>query len=827
MPSPLPFRPSGCAAMRGLTALSRPLLALHLAVGSLLALTGWTGDAAAQSAETAVRRYDIPAGPLSAVLTRFSAEAGIFLAGASDLAQGKTSPGVRGSFSVPAALEALLAGTGLAPQRNAQGQYGLRAAPASAADVTLLPSITVRGAAASGGMGPPPPAYAGGQVASGGRVGLLGNKDVMDTPFSQTSFTQELIQNQQGRTLADVLVNDASVAVEAPPGSGWEGVNMRGIRGSDGTESFSFNGLFDVLPRYIVGVDMAERVEVLKGPSALLNGMPTGNAIGGTVNMVSKRAGEEPLSRLTTSFVSPGQPGLSVDLGRRFGPEKAFGLRFNGGYRDGDLWPKPQKEALGSAVLGLDWRSDRVRLSADVGYQNLQIDSANRPFWVADGLPVPALPSQGQNPLPPWLYWNTASTFGMVQGEVDITSKIAAYAAIGGRVSDDDSLFVNPTLLTARGDWSEAPNRNRTHETALSGLAGVRASFDTGPVGHQLNLNASGIQKETASSSSGFVTALTVRSNLYAPAELTGPYLAVGTPRKSSETTRSSFGIADTLSLFDERIQLTAGIRRQTVGSSNFSAATGAKSSGYDASAWTPSYALVLKPWENVSVYGNYIEGLQPGTTVGSTYANAGTVFAPYQSKQYEAGVKIDWGGSLMTTIGVFQIAQPSTISIPGKPLPTLALDGEQRNRGIEANIFGEPWTGLRLFGGVMVIDAKLSKTQGGINDGKRAPGIPQIQASLGGEWDTSFTPGLTLTGRLRFSGETYLEAANRRTVPAWTQLDLGARYALATPWTDKPVVVRLSVENALDNNYWISRTVGSLAQARPRTVLLSTAFDF
>ena len=52
------------------------------------------------------------------------------------------------------------------------------------------------------------PAYAGGQVATGGRVGLFGSMDVMDTPFSTTAYTEELGRNQQARSIADVLQND-------------------------------------------------------------------------------------------------------------------------------------------------------------------------------------------------------------------------------------------------------------------------------------------------------------------------------------------------------------------------------------------------------------------------------------------------------------------------------------------------------------------------------------------------------------------------------------------------------------------------------------------
>src|SRR5690606_2882152 len=109
--------------------------------------------------------------------------------------------------------------------------------------------------------------------------------------------------------------------------------------------------------------------------------------------------------------------------------------------------------------------------------------------------------------------------------------------------------------------------------------------------------------------------------------------------------------------------QFTAGIRYQEVGSRNFDTTTGDETSSYDGRAWTPALGLVVKPWENVSFYANYIENLQRGSIVGSSYANSGEVLPPYVSDQYEAGVKVDWG-QVTTTLAVFQITQPNTISI-------------------------------------------------------------------------------------------------------------------------------------------------------------------
>jgi len=68
--------------------------------------------AAAQATQT--RTYDIPAGPLSTVLSRFAAESDLLLSADAAHTEGRQSEGLRGEYTARQALEALLAGTGLA-----------------------------------------------------------------------------------------------------------------------------------------------------------------------------------------------------------------------------------------------------------------------------------------------------------------------------------------------------------------------------------------------------------------------------------------------------------------------------------------------------------------------------------------------------------------------------------------------------------------------------------------------------------------------------------------------------------------------------------------
>ncbi|MDM7947106.1 MAG: TonB-dependent receptor plug domain-containing protein [Oceanibaculum nanhaiense] len=102
-------------------------------------------------------------------------------------------------------------------------------------------------------IGTPPPAYAGGQVSRGARVGALGNRDIMDVPFSVTSYTEELMQNQQAETLADVLENDPGVRSTYGFGNFAELFVIRGfpVNGED----ITVDGLAGMAPRQVSAVE--------------------------------------------------------------------------------------------------------------------------------------------------------------------------------------------------------------------------------------------------------------------------------------------------------------------------------------------------------------------------------------------------------------------------------------------------------------------------------------------------------------------------------------------------------------------------------------------
>ena len=136
--------------------------------------------------------------------------------------------------------------------------------------------------------------------------------------------------------------------------------------------------------------------------------------------------------------------------------------------------------------------------------------------------------------------------------------------------------------------------------------------------------------------------------------------------------------------------------------------------------------------------------------------------------------MKVDWG-KLTTTASLFQISQPSVITNVASNTQVLA--GQQVNQGLELNFFGEAAPGFRVLGGAMFLNAVLTQTQGGLTNGWIAPFSPGAQFNLGAEWDLPFAPGLTVNGRVTYTGSQFIDTTfPRRSLPEWARVDAGLR---------------------------------------------------
>jgi iron complex outermembrane receptor protein len=660
------------------------------------------------------------------------------------------------------------------------------------------------------------------QVTQGGQVGILGDKDGLDVPFNIRSYSAALIQNQQSETLGQVLENDPSVRTTLGFGNSAEQFVIRGfpLYGDD----VSIDGLYGVTPRQLVSPELYDSVQILNGASAFLNGAaPGGSGIGGGVNLVFKRAGDTPLTRLTVGFQEGSIFEGSADVGRRFGDNGEFGVRLNAMEREGDSNVDGEHHQTTLVGGSFDWRGDRARASLDVGYQRDIIDRM-RPTVTVSGTSIPAAPSPTTNYGQDYTFTELRDVFGVASLEYDITDHIVAYAKAGARDGSERGNYSSVSLTNAvTGDGTGYGFYVPRTDDNESIEGGVRGDVTTGPIEHEFNVGGTSIweinRNAYAFSSPSYAT------NIYHPPQValpiniyTGGDLADVYP--ISRTSMQSVYFSDTLSAFDGRVQLIAGGREQYITVVGYSYFGGLEDSRYDKSALTPVVGLVFKPTAETSVYFNRIEGLAEGPTAPSTVLNPNQIFSPYTSVQYETGAKYE-AGSFSATLALYQIEQPSAYTNAAN---YFVVDGNQRNRGIEFNVSGEPLPGLRVIGGGAYIDTTQQGTAGGTLDGKQAVGVPNYTINANVEYDLPMLEGTTVTGRVTHTGEQYVDAANTLKLPDWTTLDLGARYVLLAD--RNPVTLRFGVDNVTDNAYWASAFGGYLLQGGPRTFKFSASVD-
>ncbi len=682
-------------------------------------------------------------------------------------------------------------------------------------------------------------------VEQGGSAGVLGDKPAEDLPFSLRSYNSALILNQQPQTLGQVLENDPTIRTTTGFGIAGELFVIRGyaLAGDD----IGYDGLYGIMPRQLVAPELYDQVQVLNGSSAFLNGAaPGGSGIGGSVNLIPKRASDGDISRITLGYTAPEHVGGSFDFGRRLGANGEWGIRINGAARRGDA--SINDEFRSTYVLGgaIDYNSGPFRVSLDLAFQRVKVSHFRPKLRVNSLTVIPEVPAADTNFGQPWQYTTLRDVFGQLRAEYDMADNVMVYAAFGARDGAEEGVYSTPTLTNISGDISVSSSFIPRTDNNEAATAGLRARFDTGGISHEFNLGGS-LNWLVNRNAFEFYTASSGLNDLYDPVELprsntvsfVGGNLA--DPFPISRGKLASAFVSNTVGLWDDRMLLTGGLRLQSITSKSYSNVTGLQTGRYSEDRLTPVVGLVIKPAEGLSLYANRIEALVQGAAAPASGANpnggaalpvsnAGEVLPPFVSTQYEIGGKLTLG-RMDLSLALFQIdRQTAILRLDPNQAGFLEFGpfGIQRNRGLEFTLAGEIADGLRLIAGGSLIDTSLRRTQNGVNEGNQAVGVPEFMLNANLEWDVPFAPALTLTGRVVHTGEQAANITNTLYLDSWTRLDLGARYV--TLVGDRPVTFRVNVDNVTDNAYWASAFDSfrpDLLLGTPRTFKASATIDF
>lgn len=684
---------------------------------------------------------------------------------------------------------------------------------AVAEDNTVLPTIKVKAGQQD--------SYANGKLKKNSNLGSLGNKSLIDTPFSVTTYSDQLIQDQQAATVSEVLRNDPSIRETTNAGHLNENVQIRGF--SVGFEDYNLNGLFGMAPTGRIPTDILESVTVLKGPNALVAGMAPAGSVGGVVMAQTKRANRD-LTQVSASYEDGGYYKSGVDISRRLGTNQEFGIRASGTYGSGEHLIDGMDDRNAAGVLALDYTTEQLKLNFDA-YAMRDHREGGSPAMVSMGTikQVIAAPD-GNNNYFPKIEGKQNSQYAGLSGEYKFNPDLKMFAAVGYTEKEYSGHLFGTRMIVQNAETGAAKSqyyRVGTQEHNVAANTGLEAKFDTESIKHTVGLRADYLTRKYWQHAAATVSAFD--TNLYRPADNGAMPINYPDIVPYADNRYVSYTLTDQLSMLDDKLQLILGARYQDIDTKNLF-----KKTDYSADKISPSLGIVIKPFgDNLSLYASYVEGLSEGVEVSSiTYPDAknkGETFAPYQTKQYEIGAKYQTG-SWFNTFALYQIEKPDIYL--DKVSSTVKDDAETRSRGIEWSFSGNVTEDLSLLGHLAYIDAEYVKSGTPALEGKTVYGIPDFTAGLSLDYKIPYIDGLSVNTRATYVSTQYLNNSNSLELPDYTIVDLGAKYA--TQLGGVNTTLRANVDNVADKKHWAGVFNNDYAIiGAGRTYKLGVSFDF
>ncbi len=691
------------------------------------------------------------------------------------------------------------------------------AAAQGAADTPSLKEVVVTGETPRDGS-----AQEGYKTETVRKLGPLGDKPVLDTPWSMTVMPQELIQNSVTATPDQLYKMNPQTQLARPSSSFSFGpVVMRGV--------FSRFALDDGMhgdSTEVIDIEALDRMQVITGPTNFLYGA---TQPGGRVNYVYKNPTHERINDITAGSYGGSSRFVHADLGGNIDEGGMLSYRLNALTQDGDL-SKDGRHKRSFVRASLGW--EPVKGMAWQGFYSYsdQENSGNQTTWSkAPDAVRPAAPAVDENWGQPWTYFRTRVEKVGGKFDWDINESLGIRAAYQHKTRH------LPDYLTS----NNRINGDGTYTTTYSPGGGQDYDVDTGYLYLDYSAHILGARNKLTLGYAGYD--YDQRAGTLTP--VTPPTLgtvAMGDhaiyPRpESSLNPNGRWG-----SLFRYRTY-TAGDELSMGKWSVLTSLSYTKieadyrngSSQYEKGKLSPTGALVYKPRDGLSTYVTYAEALDSGNTAGTTYnglpvANANQIQEPTVSKQVEVGAKADVGGMLLGG-ALFRLEQASTRYLDnGNGTYTFATDGKQRFTGVELTAVGRPMPRLTVFGGLTlmkaeVVSANAATAASPSTKGYVPWGIAQQMAKLSVEYDVASVPGLTLTGGVYYTGKSYADNYEKDKLAGYTLFDAGLRYA--TKFGATPVTLRLSATNLGNKSYWM--WAGQNAATAPRSVALSVTARF
>ena len=662
--------------------------------------------------------------------------------------------------------------------------------------------------------------------AESAEVGVLGEKDILDTPYAISTVSSVMIDNTQASSLVDVLKYIPSAQMEARGGLDVGRPQTRGMQSSVVANNH-LDG-FNIAGTTAYPMELFERVEVIASLTGALYGpaSPAGN-----FNYISKRPTDTPLRRVNLGYGSGELAKTHIDLGDRIGENGAIGYRINLLHEEGDGFVNHsnQRRDLAGFAFDLHFSPDTV-LEINASHYSFEKMGYPAGFSYGASLRLPDAPDPSD------------SGFGISGAGLDLQTETGSLllkhsfnedwrlsVGLSRQIVDRGFSYPTHSLSDNLGNYTTRVSVGTAGRfTINSKQLNLNGKFQTGGISHDLLLASTGFDWGVYSARNSSTNYNYGSSNIYNPNVYDGrDWSNAGQRYQSARTWQHAVMLGDTLT-FNEHWSLLAVASYSWLNGRNYNR-SGVRTSNYQEEDISPTVALMYKPRPNMTTYVAYADSLQQGDSAPTGAANEGSVLSPYRSEQYEVGVK--WrGAGLDSSAALFRIERPFAYTGSDN---IFKEQGLQVNYGLELNLSGEPVAGLAIFTGATFLNPQLRDTSLATTEDKRVVGVPKVRANLLAEYRVDMLPGLVLTGNIHHTGKRAANDTNSAWADAYSTLDLGVRYTSRI--MGRPVIWRLSVNNVTDERYWASifpgsingtNASGSAFLGSPREVRSSVSFD-
>ena len=669
--------------------------------------------------------FEIPAQSLSTALIAFGQQANVQVLTAGGTIASFRSGGVSGAFTADAALLRLLQGTGLSYEFIDTGTVVVKPYAAAAAHTSHAGGTPSSASAANATLLAPVHAVGWASGDTGFMADLSSgatrtDSDLIDVPQSVSVVTRDLMDSQQIRTVADAVRNVAGVQYI----DGNDSLPVFQIRGfitgngmTDGMPN-SFAGSGDYPP--LIGV---ERVEVLKGPEAILGDSSTSNDFGGLINIVLKKPQSEPVHELSYTVGQYGDTQVAADLAGALGNVRGLTYRLVLSGEYANRTPQGydgQRNSYFAPSIG--WQGDATKLVFGFARIVDRLPIPDHTILLGDSVSTASPPGiMTDNPRDHSTYQTSRFYYTLEHqlGDVWTFQSRAQYAYQTTNLQDWS--LSNPTLACDVDATAEVYRYNDAYYTLQND---VTATFGHGLLTHTITTGFDYSRSQVGRSDDVFNNFNGVPYNIFTGAPLppagsvVEPANAIYTPG-SPWSTDSGLFLQDQIAVGEHWDALLA-LRRSTYELSTYD--THGNPWNLHKTQWVPNAGLVYKINPDIALYASTASGFQPDSWLGVN----GRPLPPVQSRQIEGGAKFDlFQDRARLTVSWYRIMVDRSVDLQSSAPPYFVTPGPgQTNKGIELEFTGRISPG-------MDISTSYTNAQISNHDGSLSTGAPRQRFNL------------------------------------------------------------------------------------------------